>query len=282
MTTAAADARFRCFFDDAAVFPPGKAPLARAVADHLARRGTPLGEYVGPLVLPTDQLAGAAEFADGRDLAVSAVVPAGGLDACLAVASALPAGTRVTALELKTAAEVADDLNDDLAAAREARSDQTVWIELPANLIDEQALGLLGRHGVGLKFRTGGLTADLFPSPDTLARVIELTTAAGIPFKLTAGLHRAMRYHDDSTGFDHFGFANVAAATAVARAGGSRRSILEQLQSDDAAAIAALLADDSWRRGFVSFGTCSITEPLATLVDLGLVDANDLTEGHPA
>lgn len=41
---------FEHFFDDAAIFPPGNAPLDVALKAHLARRSGPDGAYVGPFV----------------------------------------------------------------------------------------------------------------------------------------------------------------------------------------------------------------------------------------
>ena len=43
-------AAFAQLFDDAAIFPPGNAPVDVAVKDHVARAATPDGLYVGPLV----------------------------------------------------------------------------------------------------------------------------------------------------------------------------------------------------------------------------------------
>lgn len=41
---------FERFFDDAAIFPPGNAPLDVALKAHRARRSGPDGTYVGPFV----------------------------------------------------------------------------------------------------------------------------------------------------------------------------------------------------------------------------------------
>lgn len=71
---------FDAFFDDAAIFPPGRAPLDRAVRDHITRRITPLGRTVGPLLLPVDKLDDAAamvEAAGTEPVRVGVVVPAG-------------------------------------------------------------------------------------------------------------------------------------------------------------------------------------------------------------
>ena len=46
---------FARFFDDAALFPPGDAPVAAAVPAHRELRGR-LGDLVGPFVVPAARL----------------------------------------------------------------------------------------------------------------------------------------------------------------------------------------------------------------------------------
>ena len=70
---------------------------------------------------------------------------------------------------------------------------------------------------IAAKFRTGGLAAELFPTPVELAAVICACRDRELPFKLTAGLHHAMRHTDPETGFTHHGFLNVLAATCAGR-----------------------------------------------------------------
>ena len=77
--------------------------------------------------------------------------------------------------------------------------------------------------GLRLKFRTGGLTADAFPSAAELAACIDAALDRETPFKCTAGLHHAVRHTDPETGFEHHGFLNVLLATRVALDGGRRR-----------------------------------------------------------
>src|SRR6478609_1726567 len=90
-------ALFRRLVDDAAVFPPGLAPLPRAVEEHLARRSQPWADLVGPLLVPA---AAAAELLD--------VPRAGPLDVALV---ARP-GTPLTVVE-----EAVDRLAGDATLA---------------------------------------------------------------------------------------------------------------------------------------------------------------------
>lgn len=273
---------YRAFFDDAATFPPGRAPLEDAVRAYLARRPTPLAEGVGPCVLSTADLTSAAELVariepDGRALPVSAVVPVGGLTEARRTAAEVAARIRVTAFEVKTSGQ------EDLAVLAETAAGAVtdgvaVWLELAAERIDEDSLALLGEFALGLKFRTGGLSADLFPSALTLAEVIVTAVRSEVPFKLTAGLHEALRFTADETGWEHHGFLNIAAATAAAREGADVVDVADLLGSTDAERLTALAREDSWRRSFVSFGTCSIREPAESLQRLGLLDPGLLRE----
>ncbi len=136
--------------------------------------------------------------------------------------------------------------------------------------------GMLDRFAgtdVRLKVRTGGLVAAAFPTVDDLADVLTAAVAAQRPFKLTAGLHRAVRYTDDSTGFVHHGFLNIAVAAGEALRGADAPAIAETLAERDGDLLAQRFRHngEQWRSMFESFGTCSIVEPLGTLAELDLI-----------
>ncbi len=134
----------------------------------------------------------------------------------------------------------------------------------------------LHAHGWGVKVRCGGVTADLFPTPEQLAALIHSAMVRGLPIKATAGLHHAVGYHDPATGFDHFGFLNLLLATHRALAGQRTSAIVDVLTSRDAAALAAeanaLDPDTAYevRAIFTSYGSCSTSEPIEDLRRLGL------------
>ncbi len=76
-------------------------------------------------------------------------------------------------------------------------------------------------------------------SEDVLAGVIALAVAAEAPLKLTAGLHHAVRFTDETTGFEHHGFLNVLLAFALALAGGAPEAVVDILAERDSAALVA-------------------------------------------
>jgi hypothetical protein len=267
---------FLGFFDDAAVFPPGLAPLETAVAEHLARRRTRLAAAIGPLVLPLKDLDRARELAAGQDqsggpIQVSAVTPAGRLRDALAAAEAAGPELEVVAVELKTSPQK-PAWTRELDEASGAAGPVQVYAELTADQVGDGALGLLAGTGLRLKYRTGGIEAGLFPTPEQLAAVLAAAVSGNIPFKLTAGLHRAVRYTDPATGFTHHGFLNIAAATALAHEGAEETEIEAVLCQTNPQVLANRFAalPGNWRTSFTSFGTCSVAEPAETLEDLGL------------
>jgi hypothetical protein len=156
--------------------------------------------------------------------------------------------------------------------------DTPVYVELPQTSPDHAWLAAAdvvaeGEHR--LKLRTGGLEAEKFPTPETLAGWIDAALDRETPFKCTAGLHHAIAHRDHETGFPHHGFLNVLLATRQAFDGASRSEVATLLADhypNDLVALARTADLAGARRWFVSFGSCSITEPLDDLVGLGLVE----------
>src|SRR5262249_9598217 len=86
----------------------------------------------------------------------------------------------------------------------------------------EQAIALIAKHNsdedagtFGYKLRTGGVTADAFPTSEKIARA--LVTAAGhqLPIKFTAGLHHPIRQFRDEVKAKMHGFLNVLGAAVL-------------------------------------------------------------------
>jgi hypothetical protein len=127
------------------------------------------------------------------------------------------------------------------------------------------------------KFRTGGVKAHLYPSPDELAAGIRAVVDARLPFKATAGLHHPVRNTDRETGFHQHGFLNLLLATDAALRDRPVAELAATLADRDAPSIASRVSalgearTIAARGRFLSFGTCSITDPLNELADLGLL-----------
>jgi hypothetical protein len=274
--------------DDAAVFPPGDAPLPEALADHTARRSEPWSALVGSFVLKDTDL----PQVRGTTARLSVVCTGGAGQLAGPVALARKLGLEVVGLEI--ALRDLDDLPGNarrvVAAVDEAKAALDdpavadaldVFVELPGPathgwLAAADEVAAREDLGLRLKFRTGGLDAGLFPSEATLASWIDAALDRETPFKCTAGLHHAVRHTDPATGFEHHGFLNVLAATRAALDGGDVEGVLAE--RDGAALVAALPDADTLvrtRRWFTSFGSCSVTDPRDDLATLGLVPADD-------
>jgi hypothetical protein len=267
--------------DDAAIFPPGDAPMPDAVAAYLGRREEWYADLVGPLVVRDTDLPDV-----DPDLPVS-VVLTGGAGAVAGVASlATRKGHRLAGLEaaVRDLDDMAGNVRRIITAVDAARDSGTlaetpVSVELPQSepspdwLAAADAVAAAEHH---LKFRTGGVEAHLFPAATTVASWIDAALDRETPFKCTAGLHHAVRHRDHETGFEHLGFLNVLLATRVAFDGGTvaeTAQVLDDHFANDLVAMARQSDLAGARRWFTSFGSCSVTEPLDDLVGLGLIEA---------
>jgi hypothetical protein len=270
--------------DDAAVFPPGNASLPDAVAAHRRHRAAWYADLVGPLLLPASavaagELSGLVDPAEG--LAIGLIGDTG-LDRLPFALSFLPPLAVVARqIEAPVARRGEDPQPGVIALVKLAERLETVpvYAETPLTfgllgaldaLADARARGV----PVAAKFRTGGLAAELFPTPVELAAVICACRDRELPFKLTAGLHHAVRHVDPETGFTHHGFGNVLAATLAAADGAAVDGVAELLTVRDERPLVQAVDGrrDAARPLWVGFGSCSIVEPLTDLIRLGLVN----------
>ncbi|WP_138731873.1 hypothetical protein [Modestobacter excelsi] len=272
-------ALFEGLFDDAALFPPGDAPMAAAVPAHRELRAR-LGGLVGPFVVPAarlDELV--AHLGDGDPFDVSVIAAAGALPAAVDRASTDPR-LLLTAAEMPVVADAA--AAEQVVAVLDGVLPDHVpaAVELPRTAVRDEVLDVLAGTRYRAKLRTGGLQAGLFPSPVELAGTLSACLSREVAVKCTAGLHSAVRHTDPATGFPHHGFLNVLAAVDALVEGTPAVAWLEQQDGD---ALAAALR--SWTPGraararavFTSFGTCSVLEPVDDLVALGLLPARERT-----
>ncbi|UQX86946.1 hypothetical protein M6D93_11580 [Jatrophihabitans telluris] len=276
---------FRGLLDDAAIFPPGNAPMSTAVRSHLAWQASTWSAVLGPLICPDtrwDELL--ADLPDGGRLAISMTLP-GGVGSLPDALERAATETRTTLLSLEIPSP-AEGLGRLLELVTEhVPADTRTYVELPWPDVGRSSIDTLARAGVRLKLRTGGTDAAAFPDERRLATAIQASVAAGVPFKLTAGLHDPIRHRDPHTGFEHHGYLNVIWATAQAVSGHDLAHITAALAERNPSRVAEAVAgiDVSTatraRQQFRSFGTCSIADPVTGLRDLGLLDLGLLDLG---
>ena len=277
-TTRSAPPLFRHLIDDAALFPPGNAPIEAAVPAHLALRTGPLSDLVGPFLCPASRIPELrAALAEDRSLEVGVIVDTGVESVTEAVAAA-HADDRLRTVMLEVPVPVGSDLAAGAARVVEqvgqSAPDVRLHVELPRSAGWREALDVLAGAGRGAKFRTGGLTQELFPSDAELAAFVLACWERAVPFKCTAGLHHAVRYTDPETGFRHHGVLNILVATARAVISAQVEQALAEERPDVLAAEAAALdgaTAAATRALFTSYGSCSVDEPVADLRELGLL-----------
>jgi hypothetical protein len=198
-----------------------------------------------------------------------------------------PAGLAIIdTIEIK-AAQPADIEN----AMNLTPANLTPYFEIPINDDPAELIKSIAETEGRAKVRTGGVTADAFPSSFDLARFIKICAEEDVPFKATAGLHHPLRcvnkltYAPDSASAMMHGFLNVFLAAAFAQNGMEVDRLVELLEEKSPEAFQFDSGGATWRdemivRGqlrnsrnllAIAFGSCSFEEPIEDLKEIGLL-----------
>jgi len=265
--------------DDAAVFPPGLAPLDVAVREHLDRRTGPYAAHIGPLLVPATSAGELAQIAahDERTatlpIDVGLVVrPDSPLEPLLDAVALLgdEPGVRVLQAELGWSPDWRRALDTGLPLVVEVGlgSAQDAGLDDIARAADDDG-------DVAAKFRTGATPAWPWPDETALAGFIDAAVLRGLPFKLTGGLHHAVR--GEYSGAPMHGVLNVLLATQHRLHGADSAELASILARRDAeilaSGISAIHAEEATRvrGGFTAYGCCGVMDPLTELDALGLL-----------
>ena len=232
--------------DHAPTFPPAELPLADALAQHDAALHSEPGWIVNRFVVRASQL---ADLPGDWEHRLSVVVDA-----------ELTDDARIDAVEVLPTAP--------------GEAVTTVWPrrDPPIEVYVERAIDDWARTGTGLPVRREAPLRTTPPRVETLAAAIRALRMRGMPFKATAGLHQAVRTDEQH------GFLNLLAAAAfgdeaeaLAETDPSAFSLDEEaFRWRDRAASPEDVATMR-RELFVSFGSCSFTEPVDELRALGFL-----------
>lgn len=279
--------------DYAGLFPPAALAMPAAVEAYARHAAGDARAMLGRFVLPIGRL---DEFAAALDALPTALAPradapwrlsvlAGAVDATALAAQQARLAPRVAIDTIEAKAESPDQVG---ALAEALGAAYTVFVEIPVREDPAPLVKALAAHGLRAKVRTGGVSAEAFPTPAEVLRFLRRCHAAGVPFKATAGLHHPLRgefaltYAPDAPRGTMHGFLNVFLAAALLRAGATDDVLAALLEERDAAAFTAT-ADGLWwrgtpipapalaaaRAGFAgSFGSCSFDEPTRELLQL--------------
>lgn len=267
--------------DDAALFPPGSATMPDAVRLHLEGRSSDHADLVGLFLCPASRLpeliTELIKVKPAKPVELSLVIDTGlgGVPKALSIVESraellalrmveMPAPTDVDEVWLE---RVSEFVPEDVIRVIEPRRGAVGWLDGIQKVIE---------HGSWPKLRCGGLSAENFPSIDEVAEFLGVINAGGASFKATAGLHNAVR-HTADTGFTHHGFLNLLVATGRLLAGADAEDVRAALASTDGKALAEEARNMtehealSVRGVFASYGSCSLTDPVADLEELGLL-----------
>lgn len=282
--------------DYAGLFPPSAVSMAEAVTNYATYKNSNYNWMLGRFVVPVQRL---GEFtAHARDFFTRAASPWK-----LSVLASEDIYETVRTVEefnfahapyaVCDALEIKANTISMIERISEAVPPPFInYFEIPTgeNLADLVVTLAINKQRA--KLRTGGVTAEAFPSTDTIMRFIRTCLAANVPFKATAGLHhpircrRALTYEQDAPEGTMYGFLNVFLAAAFAR-DGFKPGVLKEILEDEWEE--SFVFDDSgvlWRqehfittsqikylreKGAISFGSCSFEEPIADLQDIGLL-----------
>src|SRR5438034_3496416 len=290
--------------DYAGMFPPCSLALEPALQNHAEYVRSPEAWMLNGFVLPVEQFDAARQLLSDFDrhhpLRVAALGPKTAkadvfLDGLYNAEAAIRSFSKydtdfvsVSHLEMFLPEDV------DSASLKEARAivgELPVFWEAPPERA-EQTIAMMAGHNsdedtatFGYKLRTGGVTADAFPTPAQIARALVTAATHQLPIKFTAGLHHPIRQFRHEVKTKMHGFLNVLGAAVLApeHQWDADQTVM-MLEDEDPRSFSFTQDFFAWcewkidverlryRRKFVaSFGSCSFDEPRDDLRALGLV-----------
>jgi hypothetical protein len=304
MSTASLQALLAHSIDYAGMFPPCSLALEPALQNQAKYVRSPENWMLGAFVLPVDKFGVTRQLLSQFDplhpLRVAALGPktdnAGAFIQALEKADEAIRSLSRYNVDLVAFSHLEMFLPHgvNLAVLREAKSivgDLPVFWEAPPERAEE-TIALLAEHNsdedtttFGYKLRSGGVTADAFPTSAQIAAALVTPATHQVPIKFTAGLHHPIRQFRDEVKAKMHGFLNVlgAAVLAAEHRWDARQAIimLENENPDSFSFASDFFAWREWtvdierlkyRRKFVaSFGSCSFDEPCEDLRALGFL-----------
>ena len=292
--------------DYAGLFPPANLPLEQALKYHAEYVRHPDVWMLGAFILPVAEFDAAArslsDFDEQHPLRISALGPktensevfleslSAMMSAIDLVSSRFAAQTVIEQLEMPMPADLDEDGLQAVRTALAGRGLKTFW-EAPAKNAG-RAIEFIAannrahpQRNLGFKLRTGGVTADAFPSSLMIAAALHAAGRNEVPIKFTAGLHHPVRLFHESVQTKMHGFLNVLGAGVLALAHRwPEEQIAEMLEDEDPVSFS--FSDDSFawrdwkistaeivkhRRLVTSLGSCSFDEPREDLRALKLL-----------
>lgn len=291
--------------DYAGLFPPAALPMQTVVDNYHDYLNSPQQWMLSRLIVPTARLeeflaaANLPTTADASPWRISALVPSAdegseSLEAAIETINRFNATHRepekglavIDAVELK-----APTLGHVARTVAAIPKNINAFLEVPHQDDPAELIAAISKapENIFAKIRTGGVTQDLIPPVEQVARFIGRCAEHKIGFKATAGLHHPMRgdyrltYEKDADLGTMYGFLNVFVAACLAMSGIDDQKVIESVlvEADSAAfqfddsqltwnghSIQSAQLQDARQKFAISFGSCSFEEPTGELGSL--------------
>ncbi len=290
--------------DYAGLFPPASLPLDSAIRNYAAYQVSEeawmLGRFIIPasrlpeldayvsLFIPERPLLCAVIGSKSKDKEEGLLTFRADLESMLSFCERHGPTVKVDVLEFPLPPLLPDqDLLETIGAETAKRGIQAFCeMTLPLNEDWErhilQTLDAMAEHNashpsvLGFKLRTGGVTADAFPTPKQVSAALIGCRDRGIPMKFTAGLHHPIRMYREEVETQMHGFVNVFAAGMLAHTHPLTALETERILADEEPSHFSFdSAGLSWKELMItvseieklrttllrSYGSCSFDEP---------------------
>ena len=249
--------------DYAGLFPPADLALEPALQNQAVYVRSPDRWMLGAFILPIGKFAEArallGQFDAEHPLQISALGPKTTKPAEFRAALELAAeGIKELLIEHKGAVAIEQfemplppgPVEDSLGAARAILGDLALNIfwEAPTDEAAADDRGTFRELARAFKLRTGGVTAEAFPTGAQVARALVAAVRRQVPIKFTAGLHHPVRLFHQSVGTKMHGFLNVlGAGVLAAEHRWSETQTQEMLAEEEAASFVFEEESFRWR-----------------------------------
>ena len=309
--------------DYAGLFPPAKLPLDEAMTNFATYRQESNQWMLSRFIIPAKQLdqisTDMLKTASREHPFRFSILGRGGatldeflsnlqadIDAVLAFQDTFNNRVVTDLFEVKLPSGLLDSRDDDGLKTLLAQSSElftqigtvTPFYEVPLsdNWQEQVTFAVNGIHthnintpkdrDAGYKLRCGGVTADLFPTPEQVAFAIVTCHEKGVVMKATAGLHHPIRHFSTDVNTTMHGFFNVFGAGLLAKTFNMpAKMLIDIITDEDAGNFTFTDAYFQWKTWKVStqdlrrarqtlimsYGSCSFDEPREDLESLGLM-----------
>jgi hypothetical protein len=283
----------RAIVDYAGLFPPAALSMRDAVRNYAEYRASGDAWMLGRFIVPVSRL---TEFEHEaarllpKDLSPwkLSVLATSALSHDIAAIQEFNSryiGATIDTIELKAAR-----IEEILAAASLIPKTFLVFVEIPIDTDPSSLVQTIAHVGVNAKMRTGGVSAEAFPSSGDIVRFVHVCVENNVQFKATAGLHHPIRamynltYEPNSAQGKMFGYLNVFLAAAFMKNGLPPHEAVALLEEESPDAFRFDDEGVAWRthrlnvrevsharvEAAVSFGSCSFREPVEDLQKIHL------------